>query len=229
MIRTFKEIPSIYCSGCYYNLINKIIADIIDELKIQENSIMVYSEGCSSFSKEYINIKSIHSKKGLAIPIAMGIKDVSPSKFVFTYQGEGDIFSYSIDTLINLANESYPITIITINNFIMAGNLGFVSSSTPNEISKNFYKINTNTINISNILKSVSKNNYIIRITVDSNENINMAKELLRQAFNFQIENKGFSFIEFLSICPTYWYKSPLDSRDFLRDKIIKKYPLGII
>lgn len=229
MNKTFNETQSIYCSGCYYNLINKIISDTIDELELQNNSIMIYSEGCSSISKDYINIEKISSKKGLAIPISLGVKDINTNKFVFTYQGDGDILSCSMDSLINIANESYPITIIMINNFVMAGNLGFASNSTPTEIGKNFYKKNLNTINVSNILKAVSKNNYIVRLSVDSNENINLSKEYLKKAFKFQMENKGFSFVEFFSTCPTFWDKDPVEARDFLRNEIIKKYPLGIV
>lgn len=217
MTKIFNQIETLYCSGCYYNLINKLICEVIEELNIENNSVMIYSEGCSSLSKNYINIESINSSNGLAIPIALGIKDVDKQKFVFTYQGDGSILSYSIDSLINVAYKRYPITVIMINNFIMAGNLGFLSNSTPIEIGKNFYKEDNYNLDIINILKSISEKNYILKLSVHDNESIKSSKKFLKKAFEFQINNKGFSFVEFLSNCPTFWNKTPLESREFIK------------
>jgi len=221
MSKIFDELETVYCSGCYYNLINKIITQVLEELNLQNNSIMIYSEGCSSFAKNYINIPNINSSKGLAIPIALGIKDVDKEKFVFTYQGDGDLLSWSIDSLIDLAYKSYPITIIMINNLIMAGNLGFSSKSTPIEISKTFYIENNINLDITNILKSISNKNYIVKLSVHDNENTELSKKLLKKAFEFQINNKGFSFVEFLSNCPTFWGKTPVESREFVKSKYL--------
>ncbi|RYX99675.1 2-oxoglutarate oxidoreductase, partial [bacterium] len=108
--KTFKDVETVYCSGCFHGTINRVIGEAIDNLKIRQNIIGVNSQGCGSFISDYMNMDFIEAPIGLAIPVAAGIKKVHPDKSVITYQGDGDIISFGLNELIHAASKGEKIT-----------------------------------------------------------------------------------------------------------------------
>jgi len=69
---------------------------------------------------------------------------------------------------------------------------------------------------------------YIERVSVDSTRNILRAKKAIKKAFEYQIDNRGFTFIEVLSTCPTNWGMNPEESIEWLVENMMPVFPLGV-
>lgn len=234
-IKTFKDVETIYCSGCFHGLINRILGEIIDRKKIQDKVIGVNTQGCSSFISNYMNMDFIEAPPGFAPSIASGIKNVHPDKIVITYQGDGDLLSYGMNELINLATKGEKITVILVNNLVMAQTggqmsptslVGQITETTP--YGKSAEK-NGKNLKISEIIAKLPGVAYVNRVTVDTNERIEKAKRAIEEAIEFQMEGKGFTFVEILAICPPFWNKTPLESRKWLQETLINEFPLGLM
>jgi 2-oxoglutarate ferredoxin oxidoreductase subunit beta len=234
-LKTFKDIETVYCSGCFHGTINRVIGEAIDNLKLRKNIIGVNSQGCGSFVSDYMNLDFVEAPVGLAIPVAIGIKNVQPEKSVITYQGDGDILSFGLNELMHSASRGDKITVIMINNLVMAQSggqmsstslLGQVTDTTPYGRSE---EKQGKQIKIAEIISKLPGSAYVSRVSVDTAENVNFARKSIEDALLFQIEGKGFSFIEFISTCPTFWYKTPVESRKWLQEIVTDVYPLGLI
>ncbi len=233
--KTYKDIETVYCSGCYHGTINRLLGEAIDTLKIREQIIGVNSQGCGSFISDYMNIDFIEAPLGLSIPVASGIKKVQPDKIVLTYQGDGDTVSFGLNELIHAGSKGEKITVIMINNLVMAQTggqmsstslVGQVTDTTPYGRSE---ELNGCQIKIAEMIAKLTGTAYVARLSVDTPENYDFALKSVKEALLFQIEGKGLSFIEFISTCPTFWYKSPVESRKWLQEIVTESFPLGLI
>lgn len=233
--KTFKDIETVYCSGCYHGTINRVIGEAIDSLKIRESVIGINSQGCGSFISDYMNMDFIEAPVGLSIPVAAGIKKVQPDKTILTYQGDGDIVSFGLNELIHAASKGEKITVIMINNLVMAQTggqmsstslLGQITDTTPYGRSE---ELNGRQIKVAEMIAKMSGSAYVSRVSVDTPENVDFALKSVKEALLFQMEGKGLSFIEFISTCPTFWHKSPTESRKWLQDVVTDSFPLGLI
>lgn len=233
--KTFKDVDTVYCSGCYHGTINRVIGDAIDNLKLRENVIGINSQGCGSFVSDYMNMDFIEAPTGLAVPVATGIKNVHPDKVLLTYQGDGDILSFGMNELIHAASKGEKITVIMINNLVMAQSggqmsstslVGQVTDTTPYGRSE---ERQGKQVKIAEMIARLPGSAYVSRVTVDTAERADMARKSVEEALSFQIEGKGFSFIEFISTCPTFWHKTPTESRKWLQEVVTDAFPLGLL
>lgn len=233
--KTFKDVETVYCSGCFHGTINRVIGEAIDNLKIRQHVIGVNSQGCGSFISDYMNMDFVEAPIGLAIPVAAGIKKVHPDKSVITYQGDGDIVSFGLNELIHAASKGEKITVIMINNLVMAQTGGQMSSTslvgqltdtTPYGRSE---EINGRQIKVAEMIAKLPGSAYVSRVTVDTAERVDFAIKTVQEALSSQIEGKGLSFIEFISTCPTYWNKTPTQARKWLQEIVTDSFPLGLI
>src|SRR4030042_2318586 len=121
-----------YCPGCGHGVVHRLIAEVIDEMGIQTDTIGVAPVGCSVLAYEFINIDMQQAAHGRAPAVATGIKRCWPDKFVFTYQGDGDLAAIGTAETIHACNRGEHITIVFINNGIY-GMTGGQSAPTPLE------------------------------------------------------------------------------------------------
>lgn len=234
-IKTFKDVETVYCSGCFHGTINKVIGEAIDSLKLRENTIGINSQGCGSFISDYMNLDFVEAPLGLAIPVAVGIKNTQPDKNIITYQGDGDLLSFGLSELMHSATRGDKITVVMINNLVMGQTggqmsstslIGQITDTTPYGRSQ---EREGKQIKIAEIIAKLPGTAYVNRVSVDTPENTDLAKKAIEEAISFQIEGKGFGFIEFISTCPTFWNKSPVESRKWLQEVVTDVYPLGLI
>ncbi len=234
-LKSFKDIETVYCSGCFHGTINRLIGEAIDKMGLKESVIGVNTQGCASFISDYMNLDFVEAPAGLAPSVAMGIKNVHPDKILLTYQGDGDLLSFGMSDLIHAAAKGSKITVFLINNLVMAQTggqvsptsiLGQITDTTP--YGKSIEK-DGNHINIAEMVARLSGAAYVSRVTVDIPSRIEQARKTIQEALTFQMEGKGFSFVEFLSTCPTYWYKTPIESRTWLQETLIQQFPIGLI
>src|SRR5512136_346647 len=107
-----------YCPGCTHGVAHRLIAEVIDELGIRENTIGVAPVGCSVFCYNYFEVDFVEAAHGRAPAMATGVKRLLPDRIVFTYQGDGDLASIGLAEIMHAALRGENLTVIFINNAI---------------------------------------------------------------------------------------------------------------
>jgi 2-oxoglutarate ferredoxin oxidoreductase subunit beta len=223
-----------YCPGCTHGIIHRLVAEVIDELGVREDTIGVAPVGCSLLAYDYFNIDMQGAAHGRAAAVATGIKRVFPEKVVFSYQGDGDLAAIGTAEIIHAAVRGEKFTTIFVNNAIygMTGGqmapttlVGQDATTSPGgrEVQTQGYPIK-----MSEILATIDGAAYVARVSVHTPKEVVKAKRAIRKAFEVQLSNKGFSIVEVLSSCPTNWGLTPLEALKWLEKNMIPYYPLGV-
>ena len=231
--KALSDAPLSYCPGCTHGIIHKLVGEVLEELDILDRSIGLASVGCSVMSYFYFNCDMVQAAHGRSCAVATGIKRSRPDKIVFTYQGDGDFASIGIAEGIHAANRGENITAILVNNAIYGMTGGQMAPTTligQKTTTSQLGRVEDQhglPMKVSEMFATIPKAAYVARVSVDSPQAVKKAKEALKKAFTYQIENKGFTLVEFLSTCPINWGKTPMDSIKWVREEMIKYYPLG--
>jgi 2-oxoglutarate ferredoxin oxidoreductase subunit beta len=222
-----------YCPGCTHGVAHRLIAEVMDEMGIRENTIGVAPVGCSVFAYNYFNCDFVEAAHGRAPAMATGIKRVLPDKIVFTYQGDGDLASIGMAEIMHAAARGENITVIFINNAIygMTGGQmapttlpGMVTTSSP--LGRDV-ELAGFPIRMAEILSNMDGSGYIVRRSLHKPAEIRKAKKAIRIAFEVQERGLGFAMVELLSTCPTNWKLTPQEAQDFIAEHMIPAFPLG--
>lgn len=220
-----------YCPGCHHGIIHRLVAEVIDELGIQEKTIMVAPVGCSVFAYEFFDVDGTVAPHGRALAVATGMKRALPDRVVFTYQGDGDLAAIGTAETVHAANRGEKLTTIFVNNAVygMTGGqmapttlLGQKTTTTPygRRAENDGYPIH-----MSEILSTMQGVAYLERVTVSTPQDIRNAKKAIRKAFLAQIKNIGFGLVEVLSTCPTNWGMTPVEAQQWLLENMTKEFP----
>ena len=228
------DVPLHYCPGCGHGIVHRLVAEVLDELGIEGNTIGVAPVGCAVFAYNYFNCDVQEAAHGRAPAVATGIKRVHPDKVVFTYQGDGDLAAIGTAETVHAASRGENITIIFINNAIYGMTGGQMAPTTlPGQVTQTSpygrdVKTQGHPLRVSEMLSTTSGAAYIERVTIDTVPHIKQAKKAIKKAFETQIAGKGFSMVEVVSTCPTNWGLSPVESMNWLRENMLPYYPLGV-
>ncbi len=240
MITVFERPESLttakthYCPGCTHGIIQRLVAEVLDELGVRERSICAGSVGCSVLLHNYLNVDFQSSAHGRAPAVATGIKRVQPDKVVFTYQGDGDMAAIGTAEIIHAAGRGENFTTVFVNNAIFGMTGGqmapttLVGQTSTTSVHGRAAKQQGYPLRMSEILATIDGSAYIARVSVHSPQEVAKAKKALKTAFQTQLDGKGFSLVEFLSACPTNWGMSPLDALHWLEKNMVAYYPLGV-
>ena len=226
---------NLYCSGCGHGIVHRLIAEVVDELGIREKTIGIAPVGCAVFAYDYWNFDVTEAAHGRPPAVATGIKRVLPDRIVFTYQGDGDLAAIGTAETVHAANRGENITIIFVNNAVYGMTGGqmapttLIAQKTTTTPWGRDAKIAGYPIKISEALAQLEGSVYIERVTVNSPKNTVRAKRAIKKAFQTQIENKGFSLVEVLSMCPTGWGVNPIEALKWIEENMIQTFPLGVI
>ncbi len=223
-----------YCPGCTHGIVHRLVAEVLDELKLEGEAVGIASVGCSVFSYNYFECDMVQAAHGRAPAVATGVKRAQPDKVVFTYQGDGDLLAIGTAETIHAATRGENITVVFINNCIygMTGGqmaptslVGQVTQTTPYG-----RKIETQgwPINGCELVSQLEGTALAQRVAVNNVKNIREAKAAIKNAFTYQTEKKGFTFVEVLSTCPTNWGLSPQESLKWMEENMMPQYPLGV-
>ena len=228
------DVPLHYCPGCTHGIIHRLVAEALDELTEQDKVIGVAPVGCAVFAYNYFNCDIYEAAHGRAPAVATGIKRVQPDKVVFTYQGDGDLASIGAAEIVHAATRGENITVIFVNNAIygmtggqMAPTTLLGQKTTTSPLGRSVER-NGNPIRVSEMLATLDGPSYIARVSVHDVKNVVAAKKAIKQAFQNQIDGKGFSLVEVLSTCPTNWGLTPKEALNWLTENMIPQYPLGV-
>lgn len=231
--KTLTEKNMHYCPGCTHGIIHRLIAEVIDELNIREETIGVSPVGCSVLAHNYFNLDMQEAAHGRAPAVATGIKRVHPDKIVFTYQGDGDLASIGTAEIVHAAARGEKITTVFVNNAIFGMTGGQMASTTLIEQKTTTTPDGRRSavqgfpIRVAEMLATLDGAVYIARVSVNNNVNVIKAKAALKKAFQVQLDGKGFSLVEVLSTCPVNWGFTPDEAMKWLENNMIPYYPLG--
>ena len=233
--QSLRDISTHYCAGCGHGIAHRLIAEVVDELEIRERVIGVAPVGCAVIAYDYWDFDCSEAAHGRALAVATGIKRVRPQNIIFTYQGDGDLAAIGTNETIHAANRGENVTVIFINNAIYGMTGGqmapttLLTQKTATSPEGRQEKLHGYPLKISEILASLPAVKYVERVSLDSPKEIIKAKKAVKLAFQNQIDHIGFSLVEILSPCPTYWDMSPKEAMDWIRDVMAKEFPLGRI
>ena len=224
-----------YCPGCGHGVVHKMLARAIDELGIQNQTVLISPVGCSVFAYHYFDAGNIQAPHGRAPAVATAAKRSHPHSIVISYQGDGDLSAIGSAEILHAANRGENITVIFVNNAIysMTGGqaapttlLGQKSTTTPlgRSAANEGYPLR-----MSELLATLDAPVYIERVGLGDNKQIAQAGRAIRKAVENQVQGLGFSLIEVLSPCPTIWKMTAVDAQHWVRDVMEKTYPLGVV
>ncbi|MDH3943331.1 MAG: thiamine pyrophosphate-dependent enzyme [Anaerolineae bacterium] len=227
------DVVTHYCPGCTHGTAHRLIAEVLDEMKLLDKSIGVASVGCSVFAYNYFNCDFVQAAHGRAPAMATGVKRVLPNQTVFTYQGDGDLASIGMGEIMHAAARGENITVIFINNAIYGMTGGQMAPTTlPGQKTTSSplgrdVEMTGYPIRMAEILANMDGASYIVRRSLHDPAHIRKAKKAVRLAFEAQERGLGFSLVELLSNCPTNWGMTPEESLDWISDHMVPTYPLG--
>ena len=228
------DAPLHYCPGCTHGIIHRLVAEAIDEFGIEGKTIGIAPVGCSVMAYNYFACDMVQAAHGRAPAVATGVKRANPDNIVFTYQGDGDLASIGMAETVHAATRGENITIIFVNNAIYGMTGGQMApTSLPGQITQTSpYGRDISTagypIRVCEMLAQLDGAAYLERVAVNNVKNVRKAKAAIKKAFENQINGVGFSLIEVVSTCPTNWGLTPEAALQFVEEKMIPYYPLGV-
>lgn len=231
--KILNDAPMHYCPGCSHGVVHKLIAEILEEMDMQEKTIGIAPVGCAVLAYNYLDIDWQEAAHGRAPALATAVKRLLPDRLVFTYQGDGDLAAIGTAETIHAANRGENIAIIYINNGIygMTGGQmspstldGMKSATTPNgrNIALNGYQLD-----ISKLLAQLDGVCYVTRHSVHTVASVRKTKKAIRKAFENSMAGKGTSVVEIVSTCSSGWKMTPEAANNWMVENMFPAYPLG--
>ncbi len=232
---SMKDVRTHYCPGCGHGIIHRLICEVIDELGVREGTVAVAPVGCAVLAYDYWDFDTAEAAHGRTPAVATGIKRVLPDRLVFTYQGDGDLAAIGTAEIIHTGNRGENISVIFVNNGVYGMTGGQMAPTTllgqttatsqfTRRAEKEGYPLKI--MEMMAVLPGVV---YLERTSVYSPREVFNAKKAIKRSFQLQLERKGFSMVEVISPCPTYWGLTPFKAMKRIEEEVVKEYPLGVI
>ena len=224
-----------FCPGCMHSTVIKLIGEVLEELNVVDRTACVLGIGCCGLHMDYMAYDNITAPHGRACAVATGIKRTNPDALVYTYQCDGDFAAIGLAESVSAANRGENISVIFINNGIygMTGGqmapttlLGMKASTAPfgRKAEEHGYPMH-----MCEILDRLEAPAYLVRTSCNTPANVTKTKNAIKKAFTNQLEGKGFSMVEIVTGCPTNWGMDALQALEYIEEKMLKEFPLGVI
>jgi 2-oxoglutarate ferredoxin oxidoreductase subunit beta len=233
--KSLTKTPFTYCPGCLHGVAHRLIAEAIDELGLINQMAGVAPVGCSVFAYKFFDCDMAEAAHGRAPAVATGIKRARPDMHVFTYQGDGDLAAIGTAEIVHAANRGEHISVFFVNNAIYGMTGGQMAPTTLPEMKTTTSPYGRNVddigypIRMTELLATLVAPYYIERVSLLSPQDIIKAKKAVLKALRYNKEGKGFTFVEFISTCPTNWGIDPIKSRDWARDNMLPFFKPGCL
>ncbi len=222
------------CPGCESGKVATILRELFDELELTGTAISVSGVRCAAGGlTAYLKVDEVGGAWGRAPDYALGIKRVHPDAFVFTFQGDGDAFGIGMGPTMNAASRGEKITLLMCNNACIGNTggqmtistpLGATSTTTPKGREPGLDGYPILAAELLAVLPGVA---YSARGAVNTPAHRQQCKRYLKTAFEKQINNVGFSYVEILIACPTNRRLSPVEAVKWVEEVQIPQFPLG--
>ncbi len=231
---SLKPTSSGFCPGCMHSLATKLIADVLDDMGQQENSVHVVPVGCATLNLAYWKGDLVGAAHGRAPAVATGFKRTNPDRLVFAYQGDGDCAAIGLAEIMGAANRGENFTVIFFNNqtYGMTGGqmapTTLIGQKTTTTRDGRDPLTTGYPLKMCELLATLEAPSFIARFALNTPKGCLEAKKAIKKAFTLQLENKGFSFIELLGNCPTNWGLTPLQTLDYMNTNTIPYFVPGV-
>ncbi len=230
-----KEVPFRFCPGCGHSILHRLVAEVVDEFGIRGRTIGIAPVGCAVFAYDYWNFDVIECAHGRPPAVATALKRTMPDRVVISYQGDGDLASIGMAEIIHAANRGENFTVVFVNNanYGMTGGQmapttlpGQRTTTTPLGRDP---KLHGYPMPVAELMAQLPGTYFVVRTAIDSVKGVMETKRMIKRAIGYQIEGRGFTFVEVLSPCPTDWGMSPEDSLNWVKDSMERAYPTGVL
>ena len=221
-----------YCPGCGHGILHKLIGEAIDELKIQDRTVMTSPVGCAVFAYYYFDCGHVQVAHGRAPAVGTGLSRAEDDAIVILYQGDGDLASIGLNETIQAANRGEKLAVFFVNNTVygMTGGqmapttlVGEVTVTCPTGRDPHYTGY---PLHMSELLDNLDAPIFIERVSVSDPKHIRKAKRAVKKALKIQRDGKGYAFVEVLSPCPTNLKMDAQGIENFFNQKLIKEFPL---
>ncbi len=225
--------PTSYCPGCGHGIVHRLLAEVLEELRVAGRTLLVGSVGCSVFAYDYLRLDAIESPHGRAAAVATGVKRYRPNNVVFTYQGDGDLAAIGTAEIVHAAARGERFTTIFVNNGIYGMTGGQMAPTTlPGQRTTSSPSgRDTETagypLPVTEMLSLLPGVWYAARTSVSDPVNVGKTRAAIKRAFEVQLEGHGFSIVEVLSTCPVGWGMTPSEAMHRLSDEVMRAYQTG--
>lgn len=232
--KSLMPMPSGFCPGCLHTLATKLIADAIDELDQADNAMHVLPVGCSALNLMYWRGDMLGAAHGRAPAAATGFKRSAPERLVFTYQGDGDLAAIGLAEIMSAANRGENFTVFFANNstYGMTGGQMAPTTLIGQKTSTTQHGRDAETtgfpMKMCEIISTLDAPYYVARFAINTPKGVNQAKKGIKKALQYQLDGKGFTFVELLTNCPTTWGMKPLESLDYMDSHTIPYFVPGV-
>src|ERR1017187_5288522 len=222
-----------YCPGCGHGLAHRDLAAAIDELGVQDRTVLISPVGCSVFAYYYFDVGNTQAAHGRAPAVALGHKLANPDAVVISYQGDGDLASIGLAETISIAQLGIPITVIFINNGIygMTGGqmaptslVGQKTSTSPEGRDSAMGQ----PLRVAELIAQLDGPVYVERVALYDARQRTKARKAIAKALRLQVEGRGYAFVEVLSECPTHLKVTPDAAEAWIRTQMEPVFPLGV-
>jgi len=223
-----------YCPGCSHGTLHRMIAQAVDELGVRERTIGVAPVGCAVFAYDYFDFDVLEVAHGRPPAACTGMKRVMPDRMIFSYQGDGDLASIGTAEIIHAANRGENFTVIFVNNatYGMTGGqmapTTLIGQKTTTTRDGRDAKTEGYPLKVSELLATLEAPYYIERTAMDGAKGALKTRNAIKKAFRYQLEGRGFTFVEVLSLCPTNWGMEPLDAMEWVRGPMKDAFPVRV-
>lgn len=224
-----------YCPGCGHGVVHRVIMEIVEELGIEDKTIGVAPVGCSVLAYDFMDIDMQQAAHGRAPAVATGIKRVFPDKYIFTYQGDGDLAAIGTAETIHACNRGENMLIVFVNNGIYGMTGGQMAPTTIEGMRSSTspygrdIKMMGHPIKITELVANLPGVRYCTRQAVHTPAAVRKLKKAVKKGFEYQNDDKGLSFIEVVSNCNSGWKMTPVKSNEWMVENMFPFYPLGDI
>ncbi|MBN1990232.1 MAG: 2-oxoglutarate oxidoreductase [Bacteroidales bacterium] len=222
-----------YCPGCSHGVVHKLVAEVIEEMGIQEKTIGISPVGCSVLAYNYLDIDWQEAAHGRAPALATAVNRLHPEKYVFTYQGDGDLASIGTAEIMHACNRGENIVVIFINNAIYGMTGGQMAPTTLEGMKTatspygRDIKLNGHPLIITELIAQLPGTSYVTRQAVHTPAAVRKCKKAIRKAFENIGQKKGTSFVEVVSTCNSGWKLSPVKSNEWMVENMFPVYKPG--
>jgi 2-oxoisovalerate ferredoxin oxidoreductase beta subunit len=220
-----------YCPGCGHGIVHKLLAEAIDQLGVQDRTILISPVGCSVFAYQYFDAGNIQAAHGRAPAVATAVNRCRPNSIVIGYQGDGDLAAIGSAEIIHAANRGEDITVLFVNNGIYGMTGGQMAPTTPLGKTSTTSPLGRNAttegypLHVCELLNTLEAPVFIERVALGNNKQIMQAARAVKRAVENQVRGLGFSFVEVLSPCPTIWKMQPIEAQTFVREEMASLFP----
>lgn len=229
---SLTDLQFTYCPGCTHGISHRLIAEAMDELEMRNMMMGVAPVGCSVFAYKFFDCDMAEAAHGRAPALATGMKRARPDMHAFTYQGDGDLAAIGTAEIIHAANRGEHITVFFVNNAIYGMTGGQMAPTTLPGMKTTTSPYGRDEkdigypIKVCELLDSLDSPYFIERVSLLSPQDILKAKKVVKKALQYNKEERGFTFVEFVSTCPTNWGMDAKDAINWAEENMLPNFPV---